>query len=280
MRAGERLGASKLFSVHPPRTGRDSGAAARASPGRRRSRRISQRCSSAPTRPSKLRKAVRLPFLDFSTLAERRSHGEARVRTERAACARDVSRRGAGDARRRWCAGAGGTRAKRWTGWCAWRACPRATFSMRSPNVAGSRRSCWTRSAMRSPPISIRRRRWRWTDGALMQRDLPAGNAARRWRCRLAATQVERWTGSGAGSAELAAPRRLARRARPPATCGARHGDLHLGNLCLWQGRPVPFDALEFRRGRWRSIDVAYDFAFLLMDLEAPRRPRGRQPAC
>ncbi|MBN8891618.1 MAG: phosphotransferase, partial [Rhodospirillales bacterium] len=24
------------------------------------------------------------------------------------------------------------------------------------------------------------------------------------------------------------------------------HGDLHLGNLCLWQGRPAPFDALEF----------------------------------
>jgi predicted kinase len=45
------------------------------------------------------------------------------------------------------------------------------------------------------------------------------------------------------------------------------HGDLHLGNLCLWQGRPVLFDALEFDEGL-ATIDVAYDLAFLLMDLE------------
>ncbi len=44
------------------------------------------------------------------------------------------------------------------------------------------------------------------------------------------------------------------------------HGDLHLGNLCLWQGRPVPFDALEFDE-RLASIDLGYDLAFLLMDL-------------
>ena len=45
------------------------------------------------------------------------------------------------------------------------------------------------------------------------------------------------------------------------------HGDLHLGNLCLWQGRPVLFDALEFDE-TLATIDVAYDLAFLLMDLE------------
>jgi aminoglycoside phosphotransferase family enzyme/predicted kinase len=45
------------------------------------------------------------------------------------------------------------------------------------------------------------------------------------------------------------------------------HGDLHLGNLCLWQGRPVPFDALEFDE-TLGTIDLAYDFAFLLMDLD------------
>jgi uncharacterized protein len=45
------------------------------------------------------------------------------------------------------------------------------------------------------------------------------------------------------------------------------HGDLHLGNLCLWQGRPVPFDALEFDE-RMATIDVGYDLAFLLMDLD------------
>ncbi|HET8995512.1 MAG TPA: AAA family ATPase [Acetobacteraceae bacterium] len=45
------------------------------------------------------------------------------------------------------------------------------------------------------------------------------------------------------------------------------HGDLHLGNLCLWQGRPVPFDALEFDEAL-ATIDLAYDLAFLLMDLD------------
>ncbi len=45
------------------------------------------------------------------------------------------------------------------------------------------------------------------------------------------------------------------------------HGDLHLGNLCLWHGRPVPFDALEFDEAM-ATIDLGYDLAFLLMDLD------------
>jgi uncharacterized protein len=45
------------------------------------------------------------------------------------------------------------------------------------------------------------------------------------------------------------------------------HGDLHLGNLCLWNGKPVAFDALEFDEAL-ATIDVAYDLAFLLMDLD------------
>jgi uncharacterized protein len=45
------------------------------------------------------------------------------------------------------------------------------------------------------------------------------------------------------------------------------HGDLHLGNLCLWQGKPVPFDALEFDEAM-ATIDLGYDLAFLLMDLD------------
>jgi aminoglycoside phosphotransferase family enzyme/predicted kinase len=45
------------------------------------------------------------------------------------------------------------------------------------------------------------------------------------------------------------------------------HGDLHLGNLCLWRGKPAPFDALEFDEAL-AIIDLAYDFAFLLMDLD------------
>jgi predicted kinase len=40
-----------------------------------------------------------------------------------------------------------------------------------------------------------------------------------------------------------------------------------LGNLCLWQGKPTPFDALEFDEALAR-IDTGYDLAFLLMDLD------------
>jgi len=45
------------------------------------------------------------------------------------------------------------------------------------------------------------------------------------------------------------------------------HGDLHLGNVCLWHGRPTPFDALEFDEAL-ATIDTGYDLAFLLVDLE------------
>jgi uncharacterized protein len=44
------------------------------------------------------------------------------------------------------------------------------------------------------------------------------------------------------------------------------HGDLHLGNLCLVDGAPTLFDAIEFDPAL-REIDTAYDAAFLFMDL-------------
>jgi predicted kinase len=44
------------------------------------------------------------------------------------------------------------------------------------------------------------------------------------------------------------------------------HGDLHLRNVLLWDGRPTLFDAIEFNDDI-ASIDVLYDLAFLLMDL-------------
>ena len=45
------------------------------------------------------------------------------------------------------------------------------------------------------------------------------------------------------------------------------HGDLHLGNICLVDGRPLLFDCIEFSEDI-ASIDVLYDLAFLLMDLD------------
>lgn len=49
------------------------------------------------------------------------------------------------------------------------------------------------------------------------------------------------------------------------------HGDLHLANIVMHEGRPLAFDGIEFNESlRW--IDVASDIAFLVMDLHA----RGR----
>ncbi|HEY9163992.1 MAG TPA: AAA family ATPase [Magnetovibrio sp.] len=46
------------------------------------------------------------------------------------------------------------------------------------------------------------------------------------------------------------------------------HGDMHLGNIFLGtNGEPVLFDAIEFSEA-FATIDVLYDLAFLLMDLD------------
>jgi aminoglycoside phosphotransferase family enzyme/predicted kinase len=63
-----------------------------------------------------------------------------------------------------------------------------------------------------------------------------------------------------AAAAPLVEARRAAGRVR------RGHGDLHLRNLCLFQGRALAFDALEFDPALATS-DVLYDLAFLLMDL-------------
>ena len=49
------------------------------------------------------------------------------------------------------------------------------------------------------------------------------------------------------------------------------HADLHLGNILLENGRPVLFDCIEFN-DILSDIDVQYDLAFLLMDLDFRRR--------
>jgi aminoglycoside phosphotransferase family enzyme/predicted kinase len=52
------------------------------------------------------------------------------------------------------------------------------------------------------------------------------------------------------------------------------HGDLHLGNIALIDGRPVLFDAIEFS-AIIGSGDVLYDLAFLLMDLLERQLPQA-----
>jgi aminoglycoside phosphotransferase family enzyme/predicted kinase len=80
----------------------------------------------------------------------------------------------------------------------------------------------------------------------------------------LAAEPIEAWSRNGLQMLEDFVPlleeRRLAGHVR------ACHGDLHLANLCLVDGKPTLFDAIEFDPAI-STIDVLYDLAFLLMDL-------------
>src|SRR5205814_6790678 len=71
----------------------------------------------------------------------------------------------------------------------------------------------------------------------------------------------KKWKERVAVLAELLDRRRAAGKVRH---C---HGDLHLRNICLLDGKPTLLDCLEFDKALAR-IDVLYDLAFLLMDLE------------
>jgi aminoglycoside phosphotransferase family enzyme/predicted kinase len=50
------------------------------------------------------------------------------------------------------------------------------------------------------------------------------------------------------------------------------HGDLHLRNICLWQDKILLFDCIEFNEP-FRFVDVMFDVAYAVMDLEAQQRP-------
>jgi aminoglycoside phosphotransferase family enzyme/gluconate kinase len=50
------------------------------------------------------------------------------------------------------------------------------------------------------------------------------------------------------------------------------HGDLHLGNICLWNDALFLFDCIEFNEP-FRFVDVMFDIAYIVMDLEVGKRP-------
>ena len=74
--------------------------------------------------------------------------------------------------------------------------------------------------------------------------------------------------------AALAAATPLLERRRAEGFARRCHGDLHLANILVEDGRPVLFDCIEFN-DLLSEIDVLYDFAFLAMDLTF----RGRTEA-
>jgi aminoglycoside phosphotransferase family enzyme/predicted kinase len=72
---------------------------------------------------------------------------------------------------------------------------------------------------------------------------------------------------------ELARRRELLERRREAGFVRQCHGDLHLRNIVLIDGRPTLFDGVEFN-DEISCTDVLYDLAFLLMDLWRRHLPR------
>ncbi len=83
-------------------------------------------------------------------------------------------------------------------------------------------------------------------------------------------TRVERWRTECFG--EIARHAALFEARREGGFVRRCHGDAHLRNFVLWEGRATLFDAIEFNDD-FAVIDVLYDLAFLLMDLWRRRRP-------
>ena len=96
-------------------------------------------------------------------------------------------------------------------------------------------------------------------------RAIAAGNAQAALAAGLPKDAVDAWAGAIHATLTRLEPW-LTRRAAD-GFVRRTHGDLHLGNLCVWRGKPTLFDALEFDEAL-ATIDLGYDLAFLLMDLE------------
>lgn len=211
----------------------------------------------------KLKKAVRMPFLDFTALEARHHYlsRELDLNKPAAPCIyRDivpVARQPDGSLV------LGGADAVDWVLRMA--RVPEDDFldvivarGRLTPALLRDLGDCVFALHARLPPITG------WDSVASMHR-IADGNLTSARAAALPEARISAWR--EAVGAEIT---RTADILRQRATHGAVrrcHGDLHLGNMCLWQGKPVAFDALEFDEDL-ATIDVGYDLAFLLMDVD------------
>jgi aminoglycoside phosphotransferase family enzyme/predicted kinase len=213
----------------------------------------------------KLKKAVRMPFLDFTTVAARH-HFLRRELALNQPHAPGIYRDVAAVVRRpdgSLALTAGDGAAIDWVLRMA--PVPAQDFldviaarGGLTPTLQDALGDCVARYHAPLPPVTD------WDSAAALLR-ITRGNAQSALAARLPEAEIRRWQ-QGMEAAITARAAWLARRA-DGGFVRRCHGDLHLGNLCLWQGVPVAFDALEFDESM-ATIDVGYDLAFLLMDLD------------
>jgi len=231
----------------------------------------------SPDQVLKLRKAVRLPFIDQTTIEARRRYALREFALNAPAApdlyldVRPVLRDGDG----RLALGPAGTDAAgKVVDWVVRMArVPADDFldvrAARGPlpdgllDAIGDAVAAYHQAL---PPVS-------GVDSVARLRGIAAGNVPSARAAGLSEADIAKWHADTIAAIDARAGRFADRARRGFVRRG--HGDLHLGNFCLWHGRPVPFDALEFDE-TLATTDLAYDLAFLLMDLD---RRAGRPAA-
>lgn len=227
----------------------------------------------------KLKRAVALPYVDFSTLEKRRLACEAEWRVNRRTApglylSVEAIRR---DARGRWSLGGAGE-AVDWL--VVMRRFDQDALLDRMAETGRLDIGTVVRAAEIVARFHEAAERVATADGASRVAEVIAGNAESERRFAvpwaLAQEAADALTQTCAAALRRLSPLLDARAAAGRIRDG--HGDLHLRNICVIEGVPVPFDAIEFNP-EWRRIDVWYDVAFLLMDLLHRDLPRHANAA-
>lgn len=221
----------------------------------------------AGKRAYKLRKAVRLPYLDFTTLERRRADCEAEMAINRPT-APGIYRGVVAVSR-----GGDGTLGLGVDGEPVDWLVEMARFDQDTLFDRLARRGALDRDRMEDLAEAVagfhgRAERLPGEDGRGIMAPIIDDNA----RClaaseagKLDSAMVERIGPALRGALEEVG--RLLDARRQAGFVRRCHGDLHLGNICLTEAGPTLFDAIEFNQAM-TGIDVLYDVGFTLMDLD------------
>ena len=212
----------------------------------------------------KIRRAIRLPFLDYSTLDKRRAAAQAEIALNRATApdiyldAAPIRKTGDGFGFE------GDGEIVEW-----------ATRMRRFDEEATLDRLAARGELRRETIHALAKAIHAMHARAEVRAAEPAIASMRQWIAQNAqafAQQPDLFPADAAAELATAAHAALERaapllRARSAVGFIRRcHGDLHLGNIALIEGRPTPFDAIEFDDSI-ATGDILYDLAFAVMDL-------------